>query len=134
MNYSYGAESRDGDSAKKKKDLADAYGVTRPLDPTSGKPISLAKAARSYPQGVDSEVAFGSNRLMSLKKIEANVLHERQHVIDLRAGKAIQFLNASKTNMGFQGMFEISAHRAVYNLGIQRAYNLARIRYWQQFP
>lgn len=71
---------------------------------------------------------------MSLKKIEANVLHERQHVIDIRTGKATQFLNASKTNMGFRGRFEISAHRAVYNLGIQRAYNLSRIRYWQQFP
>ncbi|WP_245189771.1 hypothetical protein [Lunatimonas salinarum] len=115
-------------------DLADAYGTTVPLDPNTGQPISLARAAISYPQGVDSEVTFGLGRLMSLKKIRANVLHEGQHVIDLKAGKATHFRNAAKTNMGFIGRFEISAHRAVYNLGIQRAYNLSRITYWQQFP
>ena len=113
--------------------LDDAYGVTRPLDPNMGKLTNLAKVGRLYLQGVDSEVAFSSNRWMSLKKIRANVLHEGQHVLDIRAGKATQFLNASKTNMGFRARFELSAHRALLNMGIQKSYNLARINYWSQF-
>lgn len=114
--------------------LSDAYGTTEPLDPNTGQPISLGRAAISYPQGVNSEVTFGLGRLMSLEKVRANVIHEGQHVIDLKAGRATQFRNAATTNMGFIGRFEISAHRAVHNLGLQRAYNLSRIRYWLQFP
>ena len=114
-------------------DLANAYGTTAPLDPNTGKPTNLAKVGRLYPQGVDSEVTFGLGRWMSLKKIRANVLHEGQHVIDIRAGKATQFLNAAKTNMGFIGKFEISAHRVLLKMGIQKSYNLARIKYWSQF-
>ncbi len=93
----------------------------------------MTRVARLYRDGVDSEVTFGLNRPLSLKKIEANVIHERQHVIDIRAGRATLFLNSSSTNNGFRGKFEISAHRAAFGLGFQRPYNKSRIRYWKQF-
>ncbi len=114
--------------------LSDNYGETRPLDPHTGKPITPLEVARKYPNGVNSEVAYCTNRLMSLKKIEANVIHEGRHVMDLRAGRATEFYKASATSNGFRGRFEISAHTAVYNSGLQKSYNLSRINYWSQFP
>ena len=113
--------------------LDNAYGVTRPIEPGTGNTIGVAEAAKNHPNGVNSEFAFDSRKVLSMKKIEANIIHEKQHMVDLYTGKASRLYRSIKPFKAFQATMEIRAHQTVLDYGIQKSYNLQRINYWSQF-
>lgn len=101
--------------------------------PETGETISIAKAARQYPNGVNSEYTINSKKLVSLRKIEANVIQEKQNIFDLRTGKINDIFRKATSKEGFRAMLEIRAHQAALDASFQRSYNLGRIRYWSNF-
>ena len=120
MNYSF-------------EKLDNSYGVTKAISPETGETISIAKSARQYPNGVNSEYTFTSKKLVSIKKIEANVIHEKQHILDLHSGQVSKILQKASSTEGFRAMLEIRAHRSALKWGFQRSCNLGRIKYWDKF-
>lgn len=120
MNYSF-------------EKLDNSYGVTKAISPETGETISIAKAARQYPNGVNSEYTFNSKKLVSIKKIEANVIQEKQHILDLHSGQVNKIFQKASSNEEFRAMLEIRAHRSALEWGFQRSYNLGRIKYWDKF-
>ncbi|MFD2034504.1 DUF6443 domain-containing protein [Belliella marina] len=115
------------------ENIENAFGTTQAIEPGTGNNISIAKAARQFPNGVNSKYSFNSKKLMSLTKIEANVIHEKQHILDLHLGKVNKILYKASSNEEFRAILEIRAHEAVLNAGFQKSYNLSRIKYWSNF-
>ncbi len=76
--------------------LDNAYGETRPLSPINGDKISWGKAASNYPQGVKSEFAFNSNRIVSLKKYRLIYFMKRNILAITLPGRPIFFISFQK--------------------------------------
>ena len=100
------------------------FGTTTALRPGDHKEIHFARAAQDYPNGVNSTYKLNSNYRMSLKKIEANVIHEKRHILDLHSGIGNKLLKESNYNTNiFRIKLEIRAHQSVLDYGLQRSYN-----------
>jgi len=113
-------------------DTGNSYGTTKAISPESGRKIGVSTAVDRYPNGVNSEYTL-SYRKMSLRKIEANVIHEKRHVLDLYKGNGRKIWNQSGQNYkAFEAMMEIRAHTSVLEHGFQKSYNLGRIKYWNE--
>jgi hypothetical protein len=115
-------------------DAGDSFGVTRPISPHNGRSrIDVYAAAESYPNGVNSEYILNSKIKMSLRKIEANVLHEKRHILDLHSGVGHEIWKSSGGNYEvWNALMEIRAHKYVLEHGFQKSYNLQRILHWQE--
>jgi hypothetical protein len=117
MNYSFDA-------------LENAYGVTRPISPLTGEEIGVYTASRDFPNGVNSNCIFNSNKIMSLRKIEANVVHEKQHVVDFKSGEMNRIYQITGPSDKFRYRNEIRAHQNAMFWGFQKSYNNGRITHY----
>jgi hypothetical protein len=62
----------------------DVRGSTEFINPITGEDIrNVYDAAKDFDKGVISRYNFNLKRMSSLGRIEANVLHEKQHMLVL---------------------------------------------------
>jgi len=105
-------------------------GSTEFINPITGEDIgTIYDAAKDFDNGVLSRYHFNSKRISSLRRIESNVLHEKQHMLDYFNGTANKIFNEYGSS-ALIPILEIRAHMNVLNLGFFRNYNVARIKHW----
>jgi len=105
-------------------------GSTEFINPITGEDIrSVYDAANNFDKGVISRYHFNLKRMSSLSRIESNVLHEKQHMLDYFTGNANKIFNEYGASALIPNL-EIRAHMNVLNLGFFRNYNVARIKHW----
>jgi hypothetical protein len=103
------------------------FGNTQALSPTDHSDIHYA--SHRYPNGMNSRFTLNSRYKMSLRRIEANVIHEKQHILDIKSGIIRnQLLKASNNNPDvLKYLLEIRAHQRVLDAGIMKGYNRNKI-------
>jgi hypothetical protein len=99
------------------------FGITQALSPVDHSEIHYA--SHRHPNGMNSRYTLNSRYKMSLRRIETNVIHEKQHILDIKSGIIRnQLLKEANGNPDvLKYLLEIRAHQRVLDSGFLKAYN-----------